>query len=81
MADRPDVLQKRTHSHSLKSHTVDYLRHHTHSFAYTRAVLKTLYTQTAEEVRRLGGNKGLERILGKYAVPLAEDGEVNGDGP
>ena len=62
-------MQKRTNNHSLKVHTVRYLRDHTKSFDYTRTVLKTLHTQTEDEVKRLGGNKALEGILAKLGVP------------
>ena len=64
-----DVLQKRTNNHSLKAHTVRYLRDQTRSFDYTRTVLKTLHSQTEDEVKRLGENKALEAILGKLGVP------------
>lgn len=68
------MLQKRTSNHALKMHTVKYLRHHTKSFDYTRGVMKTLYAQTGDEVRRLGGNKALEAILDRLGVP--EDEQV-----
>lgn len=35
----------------------------TNSFAYTREVLKKLMLQAREEVTRMGGNKGVEKIL------------------
>jgi geranylgeranyl diphosphate synthase type 3 len=65
-------LQKRTPSSSLKSHTVDYLRHQTHSFDYTRDVLTQLFGQIEEELASLGGNKALEAIMEALGVP--EDG-------
>lgn len=65
---RPDVLQKKTTSHSLKHHTVEYLRHHTKSFAYTHDVLRKLEKQVRDEVERLGGNVVLEEILKKLGV-------------
>ncbi len=68
----PDVLQKRTPSVSLKSHTVSYLRHQTRSFDYTRDVLVELLRQIEAEVASLGGNEALEAILGALGVP--EDG-------
>lgn len=78
-ADDPDVLQKRTTNHALKAHTVAYLRNHTKSFEYTRKVLKDIYGQTEDEVKRLGGNKMLEAILHKLGVPEAEEEAVGGE--
>ena len=40
----------------------------TNSFAYTRDVLKRLTQQAREEVQRLGGNKGVEKILEALVV-------------
>ena len=72
-----DVLQKRTHSISLKTHTVEYLRNQTRSFEYTRGVLRTLYGQIEEEVKRFGGNSGLAAILKRLSVPV-ETAQENG---
>jgi len=63
------VLQKRTTSVSLKKHTVDYLRHTTKSFAYTRKVLLELKDRLDGEIARLGGNKALEKIVEALDVP------------
>lgn len=63
------MLQKRTTSRSLKLHTVNYLRTHTRSFEYTRGVLETLRKQIEEEIRSLGGNKMLEKIMEALGVP------------
>lgn len=67
-----DVLQKKTQSMSLKSHTVEYLRNHTKSFVYTRSVLLNLHSQVEAEISRLGGNKGLSKILEVLNVPEEE---------
>jgi len=64
-----DVLQKRTTSVSLKKHTVDYLRHTTESFDYTRTVLLELRARLDGEIARLGGNKALEKIVEALNVP------------
>ena len=64
-----DVLQKRTTSVSLKQHTVDYLRHTTKSFVYTRKVLVELRGRLDGEIARLGGNKALEKIVEALNVP------------
>jgi geranylgeranyl diphosphate synthase type 3 len=82
-------LQKRTTSLSLKLHTVNHLKNHTKSFTYTRSVLQTIYAQIEEEVKSLGGNELLEKILGMLGVPeeveveevvRAGGGKVNGHG-
>ena len=57
------MLQKRPATPTLKRHTVAYLRNHTKSFEYTVRVLRSLERQTREEIARLGGNKGLEKIM------------------
>jgi len=57
------VLQKRPTTPTLKIHTIDYLKNHTKSFAYTLSVLANLEVQTRAEIARLGGNKGLEAIM------------------
>jgi len=44
----------------------------TKSFEYTRSVLLTLNAQIEDEVGSLGGNAGLERILGALGVPEEE---------
>ena len=58
-----DVLQKRPTTPTLKAHTITYLRTHTKSFEYTLSVIRTLEQQTRDEIRRLGGNVGLEKII------------------
>ncbi|TFY63659.1 hypothetical protein EVJ58_g3121 [Rhodofomes roseus] len=58
-----NVLQKRPTTPTLKRHTVNYLRNHTKSFDYTVRVLRSLENQIREEIARLGGNGGLERIM------------------
>jgi len=70
-----NVLQKRPSTPTLKHHTIGYLRNHTHSFDYTLGVLRTLEKQVRQEVARLGGNRGLERILDGLRV----EGDVIGD--
>ncbi|KZT72460.1 terpenoid synthase [Daedalea quercina L-15889] len=58
-----NVLQKRPTTPTLKRHTVNYLQNHTKSFDYTIKVLLSLENQIREEITRLGGNSGLERIM------------------
>ncbi|KAF9559765.1 terpenoid synthase [Agrocybe pediades] len=58
-----NVLQKRPATPTLKVHTIHYLRDVTKSFDYTLSVLDNLEAQTRAEIRRLGGNKGLEAIM------------------
>lgn len=58
-----NVLQKRTTSADLKAHIISYLDKKTESFKYTLGVLEVLERQAREEIARLGGNKGLEKII------------------
>ncbi|KAI0821181.1 isoprenoid synthase domain-containing protein [Irpex lacteus] len=58
-----NVLQKRPTTPTLKKHTINFLRDHTQSFAYTRSVMSTLEKQVYDEIHRLGGNHGLEQIM------------------
>jgi len=60
---RPDILQKRPTTPTLKVYAIKYLRETTKSFAYTLNVLASLEWQVREEIHRLGGNKGLEAIM------------------
>ncbi|KAJ7705317.1 isoprenoid synthase domain-containing protein [Mycena rosella] len=63
-----NTLQKRPRTPTLKIHAISYLEKHTHSFAYTRSVLKNLEAQMRAEVARLGGNQGLETIINALAL-------------
>ncbi|TFK68466.1 terpenoid synthase [Pluteus cervinus] len=58
-----NILQKRPTTPTLKIHTIDYLRTHTESFSYTLTVLKQLEAQVRGEIKRLGGNSGLEKLM------------------
>lgn len=58
-----DVLQKRPTTPTLKIHTINYLQKNTKSFEYTLSVLATLEAQTLAEIKRLGGNPKLEKIM------------------
>jgi geranylgeranyl diphosphate synthase type 3 len=57
------VLQKRPTTPTLKIHTIQYLQKHTKSFEYTLSVLTKLEAQTRAEIKRLGGNPKLEKIM------------------
>ncbi|KAJ7216255.1 isoprenoid synthase domain-containing protein [Mycena rebaudengoi] len=63
-----NTLRQRPKTPTLKVHTISYLDTHTHSFEYTLAVLQKLEHQTRAEVARLGGNKGLEKIIDFLSV-------------
>ena len=63
-----DVLQKRPTTPTLKRYTIDYLKTHTKSFDYTLSVLESLESQIREEIVRLGGNSGLEKIVDYLSV-------------
>jgi len=58
-----NVLQKRPTTPTLKVHTISYLKNHTKSFEYTLDVMRNLEKQTRDEIRRLGGNEGLDAIM------------------
>ncbi|KAG6839782.1 hypothetical protein C0991_011697 [Blastosporella zonata] len=70
-----NVLQKRPTDPTLKIHTITYLREHTKSFAYTQDVLENLEAQTRAEIRRLGGNSKLERIIDLLSVGKPKEGQ------
>ncbi|KAL5483035.1 hypothetical protein ACEPAI_8264 [Sanghuangporus weigelae] len=58
-----NVLQKRPTTPTLKRYTIDYLKNQTKSFDYTLSVLESLESQIRDEIKKLGGNKGLEKII------------------
>ncbi|WWC85164.1 uncharacterized protein L201_000021 [Kwoniella dendrophila CBS 6074] len=66
-----NVLQKKTNSHSLKKHVVDYLRDETKSFEYTKRIIVDLQNQIEDEIKDLGGNPPLEKAL--KSLSLKED--------
>ncbi|TYJ54488.1 hypothetical protein B9479_004812 [Cryptococcus floricola] len=70
-----NVLQKKTTLPSLKHHVVTYLHHTTHSFTYTRSVLKSLEGQILQEIRELGGNGMLEGVVAALSLGEEEVGE------
>ncbi|KAL5504497.1 hypothetical protein ACEPAH_7158 [Sanghuangporus vaninii] len=63
-----NVLQKRPTTPTLKRYTIDYLKNQTKSFDYTLSVLESLESQIRDEIKRLGGNKGLEKIIDTLSV-------------
>lgn len=67
-----DVLQQRPSTPTLKIHTIDYLKNHTKSFEYTLSVLDTLENQMRCEIRRLGGNPGLEQLIDMLHVDASK---------
>ncbi|WVQ98425.1 hypothetical protein IAU59_005548 [Kwoniella sp. CBS 9459] len=68
-----NVLQKKTTSVSLKMNTVEYLRNHTRSFDYTRKIIIDLQQQILDEIKDLGGNKPLEKVVAALAISEEED--------
>jgi len=68
-----NVLQKRPSTPTTKSHIIHYMDDHTKSFSYARSVLRLLQGQAREEIKRLGGNEPLEKILDAWVVPEPED--------
>jgi len=67
-----NVLQKRPTTPTTKRYVVSYMDQRTRSFAYTRAVMRTLDRQARDEIARFGGNKILEEILGALRVEAVE---------
>lgn len=67
-----NVLQQRPSTPTLKIHTIDYLKNHTKSFEYTLSVLDTLENQMRCEIRRLGGNPGLEQLIDMLHVDASK---------
>ena len=63
-----DVLQKRPSTPTLKHHAINYLATRTGSFEYTLGVLNSLEGQLRDEIARLSGNEGLERIIDTLSV-------------
>ncbi|GAA6031897.1 hypothetical protein JCM8097_003325 [Rhodosporidiobolus ruineniae] len=70
-----NILRERPSSPGPKEYAVSYMKSKTRSFAYTRAVLRTLTAQAYAEVARLGGNKGVEAILKKLELEEPEEEE------
>lgn len=58
-----NVLQKRPTTPTLKIHAISYLKDRTKSFEYTLKVLTSLEKDVYDELRRLGGNPGLEALM------------------
>ncbi|KAJ8509039.1 hypothetical protein ONZ45_g8756 [Pleurotus djamor] len=58
-----NVLQKRPTTPTLKHYTIEYLRNKTKSFEYTLEVIQELEQQTLQEIKLLGGNAGLAKIM------------------
>jgi len=67
-----NVLQQRPSTPTLKIYTIDYLKNHTKSFDYTLSVLDSLETQMRWEIRRLGGNQGLEQLMDMLHVDASK---------
>ncbi|BGP12566.1 hypothetical protein JCM10213_004848 [Rhodosporidiobolus nylandii] len=75
-----NILRERPSSPGPKTYAVSYMTSKTRSFAYTRAVLRTLTEQAFAEVARLGGNKGVEAILKKLELEEPQEGEEGEEG-
>jgi geranylgeranyl diphosphate synthase, type III len=52
---------------------VQYMREETHSFEYTSAVLQELDIGARKEIDRLGGNKGLVKILDRLRIESGDE--------
>uniref|UniRef100_A0A0W0F0V0 (2E,6E)-farnesyl diphosphate synthase n=1 Tax=Moniliophthora roreri TaxID=221103 RepID=A0A0W0F0V0_MONRR len=67
-----NILQKRPSTPTLKHHTIHYLKNRTRSFEYTLDVLDKLDKQTRDEIQRLGGNEGLDKLMDSLWVDRAK---------
>ncbi|KAJ3875164.1 terpenoid synthase [Lentinula edodes] len=63
-----DIIQQRPKSPTLKRQALLYMEKETKSFEYTLAVLRTLQERIDEEMKILGGNFKLEKLLDKLRV-------------
>ncbi|KAJ3751790.1 farnesyltranstransferase [Lentinula raphanica] len=63
-----DIIRQRPKSPTLKRQALSYMENQTKSFDYTLAALRALQERIDEEVRALGGNSKLERLLNKLRV-------------
>ena len=67
-----DILEQRPTTPTLKHRAISYLKNDTKSLEYTLGVLRSLEKRTMEELKRLGGNPGLEAIMD--TLHIHEDG-------
>ncbi|KAK7461740.1 hypothetical protein VKT23_008169 [Stygiomarasmius scandens] len=58
-----DVLNERPKTPTLKLEAIDYLRHKTRSFEYSRLVLNTFEEEIRGEIEQLGGNEHLTVLV------------------
>jgi len=70
---RPDILRQHPISEDIKLYCVQYMENETHSFAYTRAVLRELDFGARMEIEKLGGNKGLITILDRLRIEAGDE--------
>lgn len=70
---RPDILRQHPTSEDIKLYCVQYMQNETHSFAYTRAVLRELDLGARMEIEKLGGNKGLITILDRLRIETGDE--------
>ncbi|KAJ3807380.1 terpenoid synthase [Lentinula aff. lateritia] len=63
-----DIIKERPKSPTLKRQALSYMEKETKSFEYTLAVLRTLQARIDEEMKMLGGNFKLEKLLDKLRV-------------
>ena len=68
-----DILKQHPTSPDIKMYCVQYMREETHSFEYTGAVLQELDLGARKEIDRLGGNKGLVKILDRLRIESGDE--------
>jgi geranylgeranyl diphosphate synthase, type III len=63
-----DIIRQRPKSPTLKKRALSYMENETKSLEYTREVLHVLQSRIDEEMKTLGGNQKLEKLLDKLRV-------------
>ncbi|MBW0477505.1 hypothetical protein O181_017220 [Austropuccinia psidii MF-1] len=63
-----NVLRQRSHDDATKAYAVAYMKEKTKSLAYTRSVLHVLEGQAVQEIKRLGDNPLMQKIVEMMAV-------------
>lgn len=63
-----DIIKQRPKSPTLKQRALSYMENDTKSFEYTLEVLQALQARIDKELKALGGNTKLEKLLEKLRV-------------
>lgn len=71
-----NILNQRSEDADVKAYAVKYMREQTHSFEYTRGVLRDLHEKADAEIRAFGGNQLLSDILQKLRIDEEAEQDV-----